>query len=461
MAQLEKQKHQRIPVPNQLPRPVLAPHPLTKTIINMGPGETAVPEKSHELVVTVNRDRRDVIDLKSPNSATQHPTKRGPDPLVKRVLINNAVLADRENVIPRSNIVQEVCDKQPPTLNAGTSDETEPAVDDGNDANERKETPSQDVEANSALKRLPSLKEEDRMRVLRIAENRFEKHSQKFAQELQELIGTVEHAQNERQKQYDLENKVAFLKDKLAILERALSVHKKKLDGIFPALQESHAKVMSSRKRSIELNNLCLSIGREIHGSGYSPPSTARSEIHEQLKVLTTETKRLKEMKRLSLDEFKELTAEQRRIQHEKQKHAIEEQLAKSATTTPEPPDHTRVPSLEHLPLNDDGSRSDTNESLLPKNPSEMEVELKQYAKSAPASRSASPIEAPEDESYPAIQEAPAVLACESRTRFEKYLSPLASLKNQSAQNIPDGVICPYQMRGECIDQDCKFDHLK
>lgn len=93
--------------------------------------------------------------------------------------------------------------------------------------------------------------------------------SQKFAQELQDLIGTVENAQKERQKQYDLENKVAFLKEKLMVLERALSLHKRRLDDIFPALQESHTKVMASRKRSIELNNICLSVGREIQGQSY------------------------------------------------------------------------------------------------------------------------------------------------------------------------------------------------
>lgn len=93
--------------------------------------------------------------------------------------------------------------------------------------------------------------------------------SQKFAQELQDLIGTVENAQQERQKQYDLENKVAFLKEKLMVLERALSLHKKRLDDIFPALQESHTKVMASRKRSIELNNICLSVGRETQGQSY------------------------------------------------------------------------------------------------------------------------------------------------------------------------------------------------
>lgn len=97
----------------------------------------------------------------------------------------------------------------------------------------------------------------------------FFSHSQKFAHELQDLIGTVENAQAERQRQYDLENKVAFLREKLAVLERALTLHKKRLNVIFPELQESHAKVMSSRQRSIELNNLCIAIGREVQGSGY------------------------------------------------------------------------------------------------------------------------------------------------------------------------------------------------
>lgn len=465
MAQLEKQKQQRIPVPSH--QPLRPPPPLTKTIINTGPGDTAGPAKSPELVVTVNRDRRDVVDLKSTNSTVpshpqivqQQPAKRGSEPLVKRVLINNAVIAERENVTPRSSKDQKINDKQPPPIdNAKISGETKSIVDD-----DIKQCHNPTVEVSSALRHLPALNEEDRLSVLRIAENRYEKHSQKFAHELQDLIGTVENAQAERQRQYDLENKVAFLREKLAVLERALTLHKKRLNVIFPELQESHAKVMSSRQRSIELNNLCIAIGREVQGSGYSPPSTARSEIHEQLKVLTTETKRLKDMKRLSLEEFKELTTEQRRVQHERQKHAIEQELVKSGTTTPESPDQKPKPSLEHAPSKDDGSRSDTNESAWSKNSYEMHGVSKLYAKSAPASRSASPVEdVPEQDSDPGTMEtAAADITCTGGTRFAKYTSPLASLKNQSALNIPDGVICPYQMRGECIDQDCKFDHLK
>lgn len=458
MALLEKQKQQRISVPRHK---TLPPHPLTKTITNAGPAESEGPDKNHEIIVTINRDRRDVVDLNSLSSnnnqhVIQQQKKRVSDPLVKRVLINNTVIAERENITPRDSNTHEVRDQQPLTDKdiALTEMDTLDNVD--KKANQCQEDFVHEPEANLALKRLPSLGVEARLEVLKIAENRFEKHSQKFAQELQELIGTVEHAQKERQKQYDLENKVGFLKDKLAVLERALCLHKKRLDEIFPELQESHTKVMSSRKRSIELNNLCLSIGREVHGPRYSPPSSARTEIHEQLKVLTTETKRLKEMKKLSLEEFKELTAEQRRMQQDRKKHEIEEQLTKTVLTA-EPPDQI----MEPQPFIHDGNQSDTDEPIFTRNPSDTEVEQKLHTKSMPSSRSESPIATPQPDGYPSVQEAPAVLEGSCGTRFKKYTSPLASLKNQSALNIPDGVLCPYQMRGECFDQDCKFDHLK
>lgn len=423
--------------------------------------------KNHDLVVTVNRDRRDVVNKSSPN--VQQPSKRISEPLVKRVLINNTVIAEREtnvqDVAPPAIVTNEEpvptsTPSAPPSHNAT---ERRPIRVSSSATNRRANT-SQDVEVTSlrnALRRLPVLKEEDRRKVLTIAEYRFEKHSQKFAHELQDLIGTVEHAQKERQKQYDLENKVAFLKEKLMVLEQALSLHKKRLDDIFPALQESHTKVMASRKRSIELNNICLAAGREVHGQSYSPPSSVRSEIHEQLKVLTTETKRLKEMKRLSLDEFKQLTAEQRRMQHEKQKHEIEEQVIKSAT--PEPDEQLRPPTPEPLAKNDEECQSNTNKTEVPQqSATEPDVEPRQYAKSAPTSRSVSPsVVTEQQEQHGVTQEAPAALGCEVKTQFKQYSSPLASLKDQSALNIPDGVICPYQMRGECIDQDCKFDHFK
>lgn len=79
----------------------------------------------------------------------------------------------------------------------------------------------------------------------------------------------MENAQHEREKQYSLENKIEFLKEKLAVYERAQSLLKQKLSRLFPALHESHHKVMNSRKKSIELSKLCLTIGRQVKGPTY------------------------------------------------------------------------------------------------------------------------------------------------------------------------------------------------
>lgn len=178
MALLEKQKQQRISVPSRVP----PPHPLTKTILNTGPVETDGSGKNHELVVTVNRDRRDVVDLKSPSTASnlqqvaQHQKKRFSDPLVKRVLINNTVTAERENVLSRESNSLETRDTQPPLDKATAPSEMEMLDNIGRKENYRIENAIHEPEFNSALKKLPSLKKEARLEVLKIAENRFEKH---------------------------------------------------------------------------------------------------------------------------------------------------------------------------------------------------------------------------------------------------------------------------------------------
>lgn len=135
---------------------------------------------NHDLIVTVNRDRRDVVSKISPN--VQQPSKRIFEPLVKRVLINNTVIAEREtnvqDVTPPAIVAN---DEQPPTSTFGTTHnatESRP-VRVSSSVTNRRANASQDLEVTSlreALRRLPILREEDRRRVLTIAEHRFEKH---------------------------------------------------------------------------------------------------------------------------------------------------------------------------------------------------------------------------------------------------------------------------------------------
>ncbi|XP_055624853.1 uncharacterized protein LOC129767721 [Toxorhynchites rutilus septentrionalis] len=460
MAQLEKQKQARIAAQSrrsQSSRPLL-----TRTFVNT---DAVVDRNSDTLVVTVNRDGRDVIDKcnsssmaapLSQSNQTVLSTRRDSDTLVRRVLINNTVVAGVSsittgNVTPSDvNHDAKQPSTNPPMVEANsnqteTLDRMKPKDDDtlGLDNLEK-------MSLQNTLKRIKSIREEERARVLATVEKHFERHSQKFGRELQDLIVNVENAQHEREKQYGLENKIDFLKEKLSVYERALSLLKQKLGRLFPALHESHNKVMTSRKRSIELSKMCLAIGRQVKGPSYDVP--ANDGIRKQLKVLTSETKRLKNMTKLSLEEFKRKTDEQRQRQRELlHQRASENPLVVSEVSVSQSVDQSSIQTER------------SNEPVaLDMQSTNVEKESKPLAKSAPASRSASPVDSQEhNSSAVAAQEAPAVLSCEGRLPFGKYQSPLASLKNQSAQKVPDGIICPYQMRGQCVDRECKFEHFQ
>uniref|UniRef100_A0A1Q3FDM2 C3H1-type domain-containing protein n=1 Tax=Culex tarsalis TaxID=7177 RepID=A0A1Q3FDM2_CULTA len=461
MAQLEKQRQQRFVVQNTPATALIPPPPtITKTIVNNGPEEV---DKNHEIVVTVNRDGRDVT---MPPTSPATPKQ---DTLIKRVLINNTVTAGSGKVVPQATVRAPAEETKDVTSKTAAAPIVEVRQKSPTKAVGRKDALPDDPDLatlREALRRLPRIKEDDRHRVLKLAEARYENHSKRFREELQELIGTVENAQYQRQKQYDLENKVAFLREKLTVMERALAVHKHRIVSIFPTLQESHTRVMASRKKSIELNNLCQAIGREVQGKIYSPPSGLRGEIHQRLKVLTNETKQLKNMKKLTLEEFKRQMIEQRRRQHEalvnerRPEPAVEPEPAESEespakTNEPEP-----APVVQSMELAEQEECPAGEGTTKEPEPATVVEALEVRAKSAPTSRNTSPLVVLElERRLTATQEAPAVLSSEpTRTRFEQYTSPLASL--QSAPNIPDGVICPYQMRGECVDKDCKFEHL-
>ncbi|XP_055594085.1 uncharacterized protein LOC129745185 [Uranotaenia lowii] len=469
MAQLEKRKLQRVSavIPNQLP-------PLTKTIINTvsapkPDAETKEDENTSDLIVTVNHDRRDVVEKSTgrnkllppappPPPHISHSKKETSDTLVKRVLINNTVIAERRSHSPTTAVVINNQNPSPRTVVASPmlsqqntkdlavhyqsmSDHPEPETED--------ETSS----LKEVLDRLATFKEEDQLQVLTLAENRFEVHSKRFRGELSDLISTVAIAQGERQKQYDLENKVDFLKEKLQILERALDFHRRRMSEIFPALHQSHTAVMASRKRSIELNNLCEAIGREVKGESYRSPTNAREEIRYQLKELTVQTKKLKNMKKLSLEEFKQITSEKRQqlieMRRQEMCNSTKQQTAPAVIS----PKTTATTTEEnHEPVQNDSTieqRTIDSSNERPTNDSEAVTPLQPETSTEPHCTTVFELaDGRLDEDV-------------AKSALAKYNSPLASLKNQSALNIPDGVICPYMMRGECVDRDCKFVHFQ
>ena len=76
-------------------------------------------------------------------------------------------------------------------------------------------------------------------------------------------------AQTDREKLFNMENKLDYIKEKLAILEPLVAEQKKKVNEHFSSLQGSHKDVIRNRKLCINLDQLCNKVGKNVQGDDY------------------------------------------------------------------------------------------------------------------------------------------------------------------------------------------------
>uniref|UniRef100_A0A182R1B2 Putative zinc-finger domain-containing protein n=1 Tax=Anopheles farauti TaxID=69004 RepID=A0A182R1B2_9DIPT len=370
---------------------------------------------------------------------------------------------------------------------------------------------------------IPNLSEASRNRLLHTAERHLEKHSESFVNELEQHNAIILDAQKARRELYHLESRIDLLREKLSMLERARERHRHRSFEKFTSLQVTRAKVLSSRKRSGELERMCYQIGRAIKGETYQLPTTTSSEmVQEQLRILVAGTQQLRSIRKPSLEQFKEeMIANHKRrlatcqeaplqaepeepvqqedeesvvqvvveheggsklddVQHEREESKVEstttisEEDPVSETVEAVPNEATdEMPSMEkHV---EEQPVSSVNEPIAPPGFSAPDVPVtKQITATEPPSH----VEVTEADQSGGETETITLVPSDAigqqtndppirndtgphgtEFRIEKYTSPLMSLK-QGAQNIPTGILCPYELGGQCVDRDCKFEHF-
>ncbi|XP_050080044.1 uncharacterized protein LOC126567788 [Anopheles maculipalpis] len=375
---------------------------------------------------------------------------------------------------------------------------------------------------------LPNLSEASRNRLLLTAEKQFEKHSGTFLGELEHHNATILEAQQARRELYHLENRIDLLKEKLALLENVYEKRKHRSYDTITSLQATRKKILFSRKRSGELERMCYQIGRTIKGETYQlPTSSSRTVVQQQLRILIAETRELRNIRKPTLQEFKEemITNHRRRLaanaddqtegywktvtydnecdegrsneaeaQREGDDDAVPESAKEMRTSDTINREEASVPEepLQEEPKNvQEQSENVVDGGAIPSAAvvNEKEEDENMSTTTEPAivhnvmqTDDASVEEAilqekelPKDESMPVspglIRSAEDTSAIEERNeedagivagetfRIEKYTSPLLSLK-QGAQNIPTGILCPFELGGQCVDRDCKYEHF-
>uniref|UniRef100_A0A182N2F6 Zf-C3H1 domain-containing protein n=1 Tax=Anopheles dirus TaxID=7168 RepID=A0A182N2F6_9DIPT len=372
---------------------------------------------------------------------------------------------------------------------------------------------------------IPNLSEASRNRLLHTAERHLEKHSESFVGELEQHNAIILEAQQARRELYHLESRIDLLREKLSLLERARERHRHRSLEKFTSLQVTRKKILSSRKRSGELERMCFQIGRAIRGETYQLPGSATSEeVHELLRILVAETQQLRGIRKPSLEQFKEemIANHKRRLatwqetpmeaepvqegddeqqeqevmeegveqeDHNREQEAPEEQSADTVNEEedvhetvesvpkempeeipstegqpPEPSDQPAIDSIQPLvsPALDEPVTGQSLEAGAPPSPvEEKEVEQSGNDVAVPHQQENETIThaPPEPFRHETAFSATGTDPDEPEFRIEKYTSPLTSLK-QGAQNIPTGILCPYELGGQCVDQDCKFEHF-
>uniref|UniRef100_A0A2M4A9X5 Putative serine/threonine-protein kinase kinx n=1 Tax=Anopheles triannulatus TaxID=58253 RepID=A0A2M4A9X5_9DIPT len=248
-----------------------------------------------------------------------HKTKPSNDTKANDGLPSDAVKSKQIDNLPSDDVVSSVGNavddraKQGPTVVPSPGKRKVAAAAVGTQAAQAIEengTEEQDPvlrKLNQIRNRLPTLSDQGKSRLLITTEKHLEKHSNIFLRQLEKHNATLSAVQEERRNLYQLENRIELLRERLAMLERTRDQMRAQSMESFGSMQSSHRKIVADRKRSIELRKVCIDIGRVILDESYVPPSTPSDDLlQEQWRILVKETKQLKDIRKPTMQEYKE-----------------------------------------------------------------------------------------------------------------------------------------------------------
>uniref|UniRef100_A0A182WX97 Zf-C3H1 domain-containing protein n=1 Tax=Anopheles quadriannulatus TaxID=34691 RepID=A0A182WX97_ANOQN len=371
---------------------------------------------------------------------------------------------------------------------------------------------------------LPNLTEASRNRLLLTAETQLETHSDSFLSDLEQHNATIIEAQQARRELYHLESRIDLLREKLALLEKVHERQRVRTRDTLANLHTTRKKILSGRKRSGELERMCIQIGRAVKGESYHIRKPTLEEFKEEM--IANHKRRLANAHEMNAYDNEQSEERQQVVPEEEQEEEEEDDEEETKEQQEEevqspPVDGAVVVDAEQkcasevreqteelceadpqtVP-NEEIEQEDAEDVQTPSEQLEqLDMQSIEAAKEAESDskpleqlsvQTDAPAAADKDDQVTVLENSATVQAepqsdvqmrLEEETvpdqcqmddtaneteelvvgeayRIEKYTSPLMSLK-QSAQNIPtDGILCPYELGGQCVDRDCKYEHF-
>ncbi|KAM7343607.1 uncharacterized protein ACRADG_010588 [Cochliomyia hominivorax] len=290
--------------------------------------------------------------------------------------------------------------------------------------------------------------------VLRSYENLYVKFGAGIVNNLDKSLKLVEEAKHAKISKLKLEQRIKELKTEMDILQGKHKEEQQKISSIYPSICSTNEVITSLKQKRTKVFKAAITLGKTLKGEDYRLNNDLKESISSKSKRLAMEIKLVNSLKVQDISRIEELIKSGDNVKQMENKNNL---------------------SCEEVVI------KKLNEEVMEKKPIakistvDKEKEGKIICEKSLKSDECGNTEFQNLESYHSnnikqtetLYELELETKClksveteDNKTSLPSYISPLEHLRKIDSNVDPNGVICPYDLMGNCEDVTCKYVHI-
>ncbi|XP_037806070.1 titin [Lucilia sericata] len=299
--------------------------------------------------------------------------------------------------------------------------------------------------------------------VLRSYENLYVKFGAGIVNNLDKSLKLVEEAKKAKITKLKLETRLKELKAEMDILQSKHKEEQQKISRIYPSICSTNEVITSLKQKRSKVFKAALNLGKTLKGEDYRLNNDLKESITTKSKQLATEIKIVNSLKAQDVSNIenalkpgtspKELTDNKKKTAEDCKTKSNSENIDTKLKAD------TAVVSDEREKEKEEEKRENKIE-----NPLQSEVGGNTEFQNMEDHDTIIPVKN-EDTSRPDVDTKTDYRDTKTEDSKEastlpSYISPLEHLRNIDSNMDPNGVVCPYDLMGNCEDVTCKYVHI-
>ncbi|XP_073844616.1 uncharacterized protein isoform X2 [Musca autumnalis] len=323
--------------------------------------------------------------------------------------------------------------------------------------------------------------------VLRSYENLYAKIGSGIVNNLDKSLKLVEEAKKAKVNKLKLEERIKQLKAEMELLQSKHKEEEQKISRIYPTICSTNEVITSLKQKRSKVFKAAVGLGKTLKGEDYRLNNDLKQNIISKTKLLATE---IKVVNSLKAENLKTLTEENGELTEKKgaEEHVEESKTVDKETTSNNPNQTTTTtsPAINETPQTTHEEVTTTSEASKEETGGTTEFQDNgddddvpgdaMMAKGGPPNIICDTNSNTEYETIcsdkllkekkPNATEEEDEANCDAekdtgKSLLPSYISPLEHIRCSNEGTLdPNGVICPYDLMGNCEDVNCKYVHI-